>query len=198
MNFRIADLLALTALCGILAFGFCEDVMFFRQLLWFSVVAMGSTLFVLAFQSYQRASQWTGALGGLFGGLIFLGFDYLVICHVREITVPPPGPVYFSAFEEWILAIVPVAFVSLILGVVIGPLLSFRFNQRVLPKKFVESIRYSVLLLAVAFLFTSFDMLHRVAQTYASPDRSMLIIPALVVFWAYTFAWQRCFFIRPK
>lgn len=192
MTFRITDLVLLTTAVAMFIAVFQVDLLLFRQLSCFLLIAAFSFVAAVSCQIFSPRSRVLGAFGGLAGGLI-----YATAAYSLASTIYPFVPIYIARqslvkdvqYLEWFNELGFVLLLSPLLGSAIGPLMSLRIRIKNISTETKKRIWFSVAPLAAAFLLALFAMFDRLTMFGDSRDWSPLIIVLLIIFVIYTNSW---------
>lgn len=183
MKFRILDLFVITTCVASLAGAFQTDLILFRQLLCLFVVGLFSALAVCLFDRPRFRPKILGAIGGIVGGLVYVGLAVLLSRHIY-VAEPFLNP---DSFPPWMWESVAVLVTSVLFGATIGPLIALRFRNRSIPDEFKRAFWFSVVLFTGIFLLGIFAMFDR--KNMESRDWLAVGLVIAIVFVIHTNDW---------
>ena len=189
MRFRILDLFLVTTFIAALFGAYTNDLMIFRQALFFACTIVFATLGCF-FLSMKRSPAVNGAIAGGVGGLVFT-----VICLLS------PYSMYIRETQRFItsldhatqktIAVVELSlapFLAAILGLAIGPLFYFYLKGNVSSENLGKQT-LSWCFFGAAFLLMLFSMMDRLNFTASSRNWLYAVPFLLILLVVHTVQW---------
>ena len=181
-KFRTIDLFAVTGAVAVLAAAYQTDLIFFRQLLCLSLVAIFSFAAVVIRRNQSTfGSRIAGLIGGLVGAAIYTSLALVFATWFFD---------SFDDFDGMVLVFRDVSLAtvfSMLYGAVVGPLLGFYFRIQPLDEEFQKPFWISVLLFGGVLLILFFAMMDRIS--FHPRDWSMFVVLVTLVFVIQGVSW---------
>ncbi len=188
MNFRIVDLMIFTASIAVMIAVYQIDKLLFRQAALLALTSVLSSQAVNRLASSRRSMRFVGAVAGLAAGVIYVCMTYFFREMLYDLFgYDFSGVMFVDSYEYfWSLDALSALIVSLVLGSVLGPMLTMYFGDRDLRRKFQNLIRFSLILFAAVVTLAFFAMLDRLSLFGHARNWTPLMLVVLLVFVVHT------------